>query len=173
MTVWTIGHSTRSLPSFVGALNGHAVELVVDVRRFPLSRRHPHFNRDALAAALPRAGIDYVHLEGLGGRRPTRRNSPNIAWQNASFRGYADYMDTPAFAEGVARLLALATERHAAIMCAEMLWWQCHRGLIGDYLKAHGHEVVHIVSAEKAEPHPYTSAARIVNGRLSYQGLFE
>jgi uncharacterized protein (DUF488 family) len=171
MTVWTVGHSNQPLEPFVRALTAHAIELVADVRRFPSSRRHPHFNRERLAAALERAGIGYVHMPDLGGRRHPRKDSKNTAWQNAGFRGYADYMETPEFAAAIEQLLQRAAARRTAIMCAEMLWWQCHRGLIADYLKARGQDVVHIRTAEQHELHPYTSAARIVNGRLSYDGL--
>jgi uncharacterized protein (DUF488 family) len=171
MTLWTIGHSNQPLEPFVRALATHAIELVADVRRFPSSRRHPHFSGERLAASLARAGIGYIHMPELGGRRSPRKDSKNTAWQNAGFRGYADYMDTPEFASAIAHLLHGAAAQRTAIMCAEMLWWQCHRGLIADYLKARGHHIVHIRTAEQHEPHPYTSAARIVNGRLSYEGL--
>ena len=171
MEIWTIGHSNQPLRAFLTALVAHQITLVADVRRFPASRRHPHFAKDALAASLSERGIGYEHFPELGGRRPTRKDSKNTAWQNASFRGYADYMETREFADGIARLLAHAAERRTAIMCAELLWWQCHRGLIADYLKSRGHEVVHIVSPTKQELHPYTSAAAIVDGELSYRGL--
>lgn len=171
MQVWTIGHSNLPLDRFLATLRAHGISVVADVRRFPGSRRHPQFGKEPLAAALVAEGMDYMHLPELGGRRSARKDSPNTAWQNAAFRGYADYMETEAFAAGVNRLLEVAKDRRAAIMCAEALWWQCHRGLIADYLKANGHEVLHILSAEKVEPHPYTSAAYIVDGRLSYRGL--
>lgn len=171
MQVWTIGHSNLPLDRFLATLRAHGISVVADVRRFPGSRRHPQFGKEPLAAALVAEGMDYMHLPELGGRRSARKDSPNTAWQNAAFRGYADYMETEAFAAGVKRLLEAAKDRRAAIMCAEALWWQCHRGLIADYLKANGHEVLHILSAEKVEPHPYTSAASIVDGRLSYRGL--
>ncbi|HXE79139.1 MAG TPA: DUF488 domain-containing protein [Vicinamibacterales bacterium] len=173
MEIWTIGHSNQPLNAFVDALRAHRIALLVDVRRFPSSRRLPHFNSPPLAAALERHGFDYVHMEDLGGRRPPRRDSHNIAWQNAGFRGYADYMETPAFAAAIERLLTLASERRTAIMCAERLWRQCHRGLIADELKARGHTVTHILSATASEPHPYTPAARVVEGRVSYRGILE
>ena len=171
MMVWTIGHSNQALEPFVRALRAHNIEVVADVRRFPSSRRHPHFSGEQLAAALDGVGIGYVHLPELGGRRAPRKDSKNTAWKNEGFRGYADYMETPEFAAGIERLLLLATERRTAIMCAEMLWWQCHRSLIADFLKAHAHDVVHIRSAEQHEMHPFTSVAKIVGGRLSYEGL--
>ena len=173
MEIWTIGHSTLPIESLLDALAAHAIALLVDVRRFPRSRRHPQFNRDALAPSLASRGIDYAHYEALGGRRPPRADSHNTAWRNDGFRGYADYMETPAFAGAIEELLRQAATRRVAIMCAEMLWWQCHRGLIADYLKAGGHEVTHIGAHHKTERHPYTSAARIIDGRLSYQGLLD
>jgi uncharacterized protein (DUF488 family) len=171
MQLWTVGHSNQTLRAFLTTLVSHEIALIADVRRFPASRRHPHFAKDALAASLHERGIGYEHFPELGGRRSARKDSPNTAWQNTSFRGYADYMETREFGDAIARLLARAAETHTAIMCAELLWWQCHRGLIADYLKARGHDVVHLVSPTKTEPHPYTSAAAIVDGRLSYRGL--
>ena len=141
----------------------------MDVRHFPGSRRYPHFNKEQLAESLSKAGIEYHHLAQLGGRRRPRPGSHNTAWRNEAFRGYADYMETNAFAEGINRLLDLARKKRVAIMCAEAVWWRCHRSLIADYLKARGHQVLHIQSATKAEEHPFTSAARIVDGKLSYQ----
>jgi uncharacterized protein (DUF488 family) len=169
--IYTIGHSTQDLGAFLEALGAHAIQHVWDVRRFPGSRRHPHFSGPALAASLAAAGIAYTHAVDLGGRRPARKDSPNTAWRNAAFRGYADYMDTPEFERALAHLVEAAGRERLAVMCAERLWWQCHRGLIADALKCRGHDVTHILSASTAEPHPYTSAARIVNGQLSYKGL--
>jgi len=171
MRIWTIGHSNQPLERFISALKSFQIEQVADVRRFPSSRRHPHFSKDPLAESLERVGMLYHHLPELGGRRAARKDSRNTAWQNASFRGYADYLETMEFTAGIERLLETASARRTALMCAEALWWQCHRSLIADYLKARGHEVVHIMSAEKHEPHPYTAAASIVDGRLSYRGL--
>lgn len=171
MQLWTIGHSNQPLEPFLAALTGHEIALVADVRRFPMSRRHPHFSKERLAAALEEAAVAYLHFPELGGRRSPRKDSRNTAWRVAGFRGYADYMETAEFAAGMARLLDEAAKRRVAIMCAELLWWQCHRGLIADYLKSRGHDVVHIVSATKHEAHPYTSAARIIDGALSYAGL--
>jgi uncharacterized protein (DUF488 family) len=171
MQIWTIGHSNQPVDRFLVSLHAHQIGTIADVRRFPGSRRHPHFGQERLAAALAAEGIEYLHLPELGGRRSAKKDSPNTAWRSAAFRGYADYMETQAFAAGVARLLADAAHRAVAIMCAEVLWWQCHRGLIADFLKARGHEVTHIVSPDKTEVHPYTSAASIVDGQLSYRGL--
>ena len=167
--IWTIGHSTRSIDDFIAALAAHRIKLVADVRLLPGSKRYPHFNNDALAASLSAAGIGYEHFRELGGRRKPRPDSPHTAWRNDAFRGYADHMETSGFAAGIERLLASsAAIGPAAIMCAEAVWWRCHRGLVADYLKARGVEVMHIVDAKKADPHPWTSAATIVNGTLSY-----
>ena len=167
--IWTIGHSTRSIEDFVGALAAHGIKLIADVRLLPGSKRYPHFNSEALAEALRHSAIGYEHFRELGGRRKAQPDSRNTAWRNDSFRGYADYMETAEFAAGIERLFASsATIGPAAIMCAEAVWWRCHRGLVSDYLKARGVEVIHIVDAKKAEPHPWTSAATIVDGRLSY-----
>ena len=169
--IWTVGHSTRSSEEFVEILREHQIEALVDVRSFPGSRRYPHFNKSQLSETLPEAGIEYLHLPELGGRRKPRPGSKNVAWQNEGFRGYADYMETADFRKGIEKLLELARSKHIAIMCAEALWWRCHRSLIADYLKAGGVEVIHILSSGKTAPHPYTSAARIIDGHLSYEGL--
>ena len=169
MRIWTIGHSTRSIDKFVSLLEDHGIKLLVDVRTLPGSKRCPQFNKETLADSLGKSGIRYEHFPELGGRRKAKAESKNTAWRNASFRGYADYMETAEFRNGVERLLNLANDAGpAAIMCAEAVWWRCHRSLISDYLKARGIEVIHILDANKTEPHPYTSAARIVNGKLSY-----
>ena len=170
MKIWTIGHSTRNIDNFVSLLQENGIKLVADVRMFPGSKRYPQFNRESLACSLGQWEIRYEHFPGLGGRRKTRPDSRNTAWRNASFRGYADYMETDEFHRGIERLLGLAnTTGPTAIMCAEAVWWRCHRSLISDYLKARGVEVIHILDAGKTEPHPYTSAARIVDGELSYK----
>jgi uncharacterized protein (DUF488 family) len=166
--VWTIGHSTRSLEQFLGLLAPHQIEAVADVRRYPGSRRWLHFAGDTLAEALETRGLTYVWLPELGGRREPRLDSPNTAWRSAAFRGYADYMATEAFAEGLERLLNLACGLRTAIMCAEAVWWRCHRGLIADVLRWLGVEVSHILGPGHSPPHPYTSAARLVGGHLSY-----
>jgi uncharacterized protein (DUF488 family) len=169
MTLWTIGHSTRTLAEFITVLRSHHIETVADVRKLPGSRRHPHFNQDFLAAALQEKCIGYDHFAELGGRRKPHGDSPNTAWRHSAFRGYADHMATPEFARAMERLSALASERRTAIMCAEAMWWRCHRSLIADYLKARGWCVLHIINAQKAQEHPFTSAARIVDGELSYK----
>lgn len=169
MRLWTIGHSTRKIDHFISLVEENGIKLVVDVRSFPGSRRYPQFNKEALADSLGQHGIRYEHFANLGGRRKPKHTSRNVAWRNASFRGYADYMETEEFQKGIERLVDLTSEvGPAAIMCAEAVWWRCHRALISDYLKARGIEVIHIVDSNKTEPHPFTSAARMVNGELSY-----
>ena len=170
--LWTVGHSTHSTEEFNEILLAHEMSAIVDVRSFPGSRRYPHFNRPELSRNLEAAGILYSHNPKLGGRRRPTSNSKNTAWKNASFRAYADHMESEEFKEGIEDLLKAANERTTAIMCAEALWWRCHRSLIADFLKSNGVEVIHILDAKKTEVHPYTAAARIVNERLSYEGLF-
>ena len=189
MRIWTIGHSTRTIDEFISLLEENEIKLLADVRAWPGSKRYPQFNKDALAESLNVHGIRYEHFPELGGKRKSKPDSRNTAWRNASFRGYADYMETEQFQKGIERLLDVAGQGAAAwaaaevkhdgweavtrcpvaIMCAEAVWWRCHRSLIADYLKARGVEVLHIMGANKVEPHPYTSAARIVNGELSYE----
>jgi uncharacterized protein (DUF488 family) len=173
MRIWTIGHSTRDIDIFISLLNENGIRLLADVRMYPGSKRYPQFGREALANSLREGGgILYEHFPELGGRRKTQPDSKNTAWRNEMFRGYADYMETEDFRQGIARLLDLAEKTGPpAIMCAEAVWWRCHRSLISDYLKARGVEVLHILNHHKLEPHPYTSAARIVNGELSYAAL--
>jgi len=169
--VWTIGHSTLAHDEFVAALEAGAIEAIADVRRFPGSRRHPHFAREFLAASLPAAGIDYAWLPQLGGRRRPRKNSPHTAWRNESFRGYADHLASAEFAEGWQALLALAVARRTALMCAEALWWQCHRALVSDVLKLHGIEVLHLRGGDTPAPHPWSAAATVAGGHLSYAAV--
>jgi uncharacterized protein (DUF488 family) len=169
-TVYTVGHSTRALEDFLALLREGGIEVLVDVRQYPGSRRYPHFGREPLARSLAEAGIEYRHLPALGGRRPARKDSPNTAWRNEAFRGYADYMETGAFCEGIAELLEIAAKAPTAIMCSEAVWWRCHRSLISDYLKSTGVEVIHLMGPGSREAHPYTAAARIVDGHLSYRG---
>lgn len=166
--LWTIGHSTRPWEEFVGMLREAGIAVLADVRRFAGSRRHPQFSGGTMAVALPEAGIEYVAMPDLGGRRPARKDSVNTAWRNASFRGYADYMDSAEYQAARARLAGLAGERRTAVMCAEAMWWQCHRSLIADDFKADGWTVIHLAAPRRSEEHPYTSAARIVDGRLDY-----
>ena len=171
MKIWTIGHSTHPEEKFTEILIGHRIEVLVDVRTFPGSRRYPQFNKSALSESLERISVTYKHEPRLGGRRIPRKDSHNTAWRNASFRGYADHTETNEFQTGIKELLEVAEHARTAVMCAEAVWWKCHRSLIADYLKADGHTVIHIIDAKKAEEHPFTSAARIVDGKLSYRGL--
>jgi len=171
MTIFTIGHSTRTLDALIGLLRAHGVEQVADVRTIPRSRRNPQFNRDNLAAELPRHGIGYQHLPALGGLRHPRADSPNTAWRNDSFRGYADYMSTDAFEAGLDDLLECARARPTAVMCAEAVWWRCHRSLLADALVARGIDVGHITSAREARPHQLNPLARQREGRICYPGL--
>jgi uncharacterized protein (DUF488 family) len=170
-SIWTAGHSTRSAEEFKEILHAHQIEALVDVRSFPGSRRYPHFNKLELSRRLESIGILYLHLPALGGRRRPSHDSKNTAWKNSSFRAYADHMESAEFLEGIETLLEGGQTKRTAVMCAEALWWRCHRSLIADFLKAKGVEVIHILDARKTEIHPYTSAARIVEGRLSYEGL--
>jgi|SRR5690606_17487060 len=167
-TIWTIGHSNRSWEEFLELLTLHGIELIADVRSHPGSRKYPYFSRDALMANLPKAGVDYVWLSELGGRRRARPDSPNTVWRNASFRGYADYMETAAFQHGLEQLLSLAQHARVAVMCAEAVWWRCHRSMIADALCAQGVNVQHILNEGDSKPHPMTGPARVVNGRLTY-----
>src|SRR5438034_4590569 len=144
--IWTIGHSTRPLAEFIGLLRENAVTALADVRQFPGSRRYPHFGQEKLAASLAAGQIEYQHFPELGGRRKALPDSPNTAWRHEAFRGYADYMMTEPFRHGIERLARLGAQKRTAIMCAEAVWWKCHRGLISDFLKAHGCDVVHILA---------------------------
>jgi uncharacterized protein (DUF488 family) len=169
LTIWTIGHSTRTIEQFIDLLRAQQIEILVDVRHFPGSRRYPHFNKSELANALSAVGLRYEHLVELGGRRRVKPDSHNLQWRNTAFRGYADYMETQPFRDGVDRLLNIARSGRTAIMCSEAVWWRCHRSMISDDLKTKGVQVLHILGPHKIQEHPYTSAARLVNGRLSYE----
>jgi uncharacterized protein (DUF488 family) len=166
--IWTIGHSVRPLEAFLDLLAENGIEAVADVRRYPGSRRWPHFAQAPLAKALEERGLVSLWFPELGGRRTPRADSPNTAWRSPSFRGYADYMATEAFDEGLSRLTNLAFGLRTVVMCAEALWWRCHRGLIADVLQWLGFEVIHIMGPGSTAAHPYTAAARIVRGRLTY-----
>jgi uncharacterized protein (DUF488 family) len=167
-TIWTIGHSTRPIEEFLELLATYRVETIADVRRFPGSRKHPQYGQQALAATLAAHGVAYEWLEALGGRRPAAPDSPNTAWRNAAFRGYADYMAGAQFAHGLAQLLECASRSRTALMCSEAVWWRCHRSLIADELSVRGIEVVHILDVRHSVVHPMTQPARVVDGRLSY-----
>ncbi|HXS94958.1 MAG TPA: DUF488 domain-containing protein [Candidatus Limnocylindrales bacterium] len=166
----TIGHSNRALAELIAMLRAHGVEALVDIRTVPRSRYNPQFNTDALPAPLAEAGIEYIHLPALGGLRHARKDSTNTAWKNLSFRGYADYMQTPEFDAGIDQLLAIDARKKAAAMCAEAVPWRCHRSLVADALTARGVPVWHIMSAEKKNPHKLTSFARVEDGRVTYPG---
>ena len=168
LTVWTIGHSTRSIEQFVELLSGQGIELLADVRSYPGSRKYPHFNAAPLADALREANIEYAPFRELGGRRKAKPDSPHTVWRHAAFRGYADYMDTPEFRAGLDRLIETARRKHTAICCSEAVWWRCHRSMIADALKTEGAQVLHIMDGGKLTEHPYTSAAQVVEGRLLY-----
>src|SRR5688572_69824 len=168
IAIWTIGHSNLQLDNFLNLLTESSIEAIADVRRFPASRKYPHFNQDNLINSLQHAGIAYEYFPELGGRRHPRPDSQNTAWRNDSFRGYADHMETEEFAAGVGRLLKLATRKRIAIMCAEVLWWRCHRALISDHLSSRGVLVTHILAPQKTTLHSYTSAAMVIDGKLSY-----
>jgi len=167
-TLWTVGHSSRTIEELVELLWTHGVAHVADVRRFAGSRRHPHFAPDALAAALADAGVRFTPFPELGGRRRPRADSPHSAWRNEAFRGYADHMDTPEFAAGAERLADVARDDRVAVMCAEAVWWRCHRSLIADCFKAHGWTVLHVLGPGAPREHPYTAVARVVDGDLRY-----
>lgn len=168
-TLYTIGHSTRTLAELVSALHAHQISHLVDIRSFPMSRRQPWFNRESLEATLPSEGIQYHWMKELGGfRKKLRDDSPNPGLRHPSFRNYADYMLTPEFASGIARLLELAVQAPTVYMCAERVYFRCHRMLVSDWLVAHGHEVLHIDSEGPARPHKLMDIARLVDGQLLY-----
>jgi uncharacterized protein (DUF488 family) len=171
VTVYSIGHSTRPIEDFIALLDAHGVTQVADVRTIPKSRRHPHFAQEALRASLPAAGIAYRHFPGLGGLRKPVPDSPNGGWRHAGFRGYADYMQTAAFETALAELILWSREKATAVMCAEAVWWRCHRQLIADALVARGVEVQHIMSDKAAPTHKLTAFARVDGPRVTYPGL--
>ena len=164
----TIGHSNRPLDELIGMLQAHGVDLLVDVRTVPKSRYNPQFNTDSLPAPLRTAGIEYLHMPGLGGLRHARKDSINTGWRNDSFRGYADYMQTPEFEAALGELLHVSQGRRAAVMCAEAVPWRCHRSMIADALTARGVAVEHIMTAAKRNPHQMTGFARVEGTRVTY-----
>lgn len=166
--IYTVGHSTRPLDVFVGLLRQFAVTKLADVRHFPRSRHNPQFNLENLAQRLPAEGIDYFHLPQLGGFRPHKPNSLNLAWQNEAFRAYADYMETPEFAVGLEALIVQARTGQLCVMCAEVLPWRCHRRLVADALVAVGYRVQHLLDARVVRPHVLTPWAKVVAGRVTY-----
>jgi uncharacterized protein (DUF488 family) len=169
--VYTIGHSTRPIEAFIALLQAHGVAQLADVRTIPKSRRHPHFAQESLSVSLPAAGITYRHFPGLGGLRKPAADSSNGGWRHAGFRGYADYMQTSAFTGSLVDLIEWSKAAPTAVMCAEAVWWQCHRQLIADALVARGIDVRHITSPKAAAAHALTSFARVDRGHVSYPGL--
>lgn len=167
-TIYTIGHSTHSSAVFLNLLQSFSIQILVDIRRLPGSRKYPQFNQDQLRSILAAANITYVYLEALGGRRKADPHSKNDRWRNLSFKGYADYMGTTGFKIAVNELTRLASEKPTAYMCSEAVWWRCHRSMVSDYLKAHGWKVLHIMTPAKAPEHPYTAAARVFNNTVCY-----
>lgn len=167
-TVFTIGHSTRSIDEFISLIKQNDIAILVDVRNHPGSKRYPHFNKEVLERSLAEQDIKYIHLKDLGGRRKPAAESVNTRWRHSAFRGYADHMQTKEFKIAIQQLEAIAQERPTAYMCSEAVWWSCHRSLISDYLKVNGWKVLHIMDERKITEHPYTSAARIADGQLRY-----
>jgi uncharacterized protein (DUF488 family) len=169
--LYTIGHSTRTLDELVSAMKAHAIETLVDIRAFPMSRRLPYFNRESLENSLPHHGIRYIWMKALGGyRKSTRKDSPHTALRNASFRNYADYTLTPEFEQAAAELLEIASTSRTAYMCAERVYFRCHRMIVSDWLLAHGHEVLHIDDQAQPKPHKLFNEARVIDGQLIYRG---
>ncbi len=170
MTIYTIGHSTRNLAEFISILQAYKIDLLVDIRSVPKSRYTPQFNEDNLARELPQRGIEYRHLASLGGLRSTNRNSANLGWRNASFRGYADYMSASEFAKGIDELIELASSKTTVIMCAEAVPWKCHRSLVGDALLVRSVKVIDIFDANKSQAEKLTSFARVDGEKITYPG---
>ena len=166
--IWTIGHSTRTLEHFIQMLHSFEIKMLVDIRSFLGSKRYPQFNKENLQQSIPENNIQYVHLKLSGGRRPVQKDSKNTAWKHSAFRGYADYMETEAFKEGIQQLETMAAKQRTAYMCSEAVWWRCHRSMVSDYLKLQGWLVYHIMEVDKATAHTYTQPAKIINGQLSY-----
>lgn len=166
--ICTVGHSSRTLEEFLALLQSFQIDTLIDVRRLPGSRKFPHFDKESLEVHMPKNNIRYLHLEDLGGRRKASKASHNTAWRLKSFRGYADYMETDAFQSAIHQLETIGRSSRTAFFCAEAVWWSCHRSLISDYLKFKGWIVLHIMGAGKAQEHPYTQPASIVNNQLVY-----
>jgi len=170
-TLYTIGHSTRTLDELISALRAHNIQTLVDIRSFPMSRRLPYFNRGSLAETMPASGIQYVWMKDLGGmRKKIRDDSPNVALRNPSFRNYADHMLTPEFHQAIGELLRLADQSRTAYMCAERVYFRCHRMLVSDWLVAHGHDVLHIDAEGPLRPHKLMPEGRLVGNDLIYSG---
>ena len=166
--IYTLGHSTHTLEEFMAMLKSFNIELLADIRSFPGSRKFPHFNKENLPASLAENNIEYIHLRNLGGRRKVNPESCNTGWRVAAFRGYADYMETESFKKAIQELEQIASAKRVAYMCAEAVWWRCHRSLVSDYLKNEGWTVLHIMGVGKSTEHPYTAPAKIIDGKLDY-----
>ena len=171
--IYTIGHSIRPLEEFISILKSFDIQLLTDIRSYPGSKRYPHFNKENLEKSLSGHTIIYRHFPDLGGRRKAVKDSKNTAWRHEAFRGYADYMETEEFKKGIKELEALSIKYRTAYMCSEAVWWRCHRSLVSDYLKSEGWKVIHIIAENKSQEHPYTSAAKIVDGELNYKDTQE
>jgi len=170
-TLYTIGHSMRALDELVSALKAHSIETLVDIRAFPMSRRLPHFNRESLERSLPEQGIRYLWMKALGGyRKATGKESPHTALRNANFRNYADYTLTPEFEQAASELIQIASLSRTAYMCAERVYFRCHRTIVSDWLVAHGHEVLHIDAEGPARSHKLFAEARLIDGKVIYRG---
>ncbi len=168
-TLWTIGHSTRTLEEFISLLQSNNIKNVADIRHYPGSKRYPQFNKTELSEALMKNNINYTHIVQLGGRRKANVDSKNTAWRHPAFRGYADYMETKDFEDGLKMLEEMALQEPTVFMCSEAVWWRCHRSMVADYLKVKGWNIIHIMGLNNTVEHPYTSPAKIINGKLSYQ----
>jgi uncharacterized protein (DUF488 family) len=166
--IWTVGHSTHTIERFIDMLKSFDINCVIDIRRYPGSKRYPHFNKDVLQLALQNENIKYMHEVDLGGRRVAKKDSKNTAWRLAAFKGYADYMETDQFRLAIQRLQEIALQQRTVYMCSEAVWWSCHRSLVSDYLKVKGWTVIHIMDISKVQEHPYTSPAKVVQGNLFY-----
>jgi uncharacterized protein (DUF488 family) len=167
-SIWTIGHSTRSLELFITMLKSFQIESVVDIRSLPGSRKYPQYNKESLEISLPENHIEYIHLKELGGRRKALPDSINTGWRHPAFKGYADYMETESFVNGIIALQEIAVAKRVSYMCSEAVWWRCHRSLISDYLKNHDWKVFHILGIGKEQEHTFTSPSVIVDGKLTY-----
>lgn len=169
--IFTIGHSTHSIDEFISILKSFSIEVIIDVRSLPGSKKFPQFNKEELSKSLSENNIDYVHIPLLGGRRKVIKNSKNTEWKNDSFRGFADYMETGDFKTGIEKLLSIPSDKRICIMCAESLYWKCHRSMISDFIKSINIDVHHIMAVNKSVTHKYTMPAKIVNGKLTYHEL--
>jgi len=166
--LWTIGHSTRDMKDFIALLKKHKIAILADVRSLPGSNKYPQYNQENMVKDLENSGIAYRYMKDLGGLRKKNKHSHNTVWRNASFRNYADYMETPEFEKAIKELVKIAVENRTCICCAEAVWWRCHRSMIADYMKSKGWTVHHILSSKKTEEHPYTGPAQIIDSELVY-----